>query len=133
VTTTVAGTTLEQPPLPTAVTGVEVGTPTSTTGTGGTPTQIGDPVSTQVGVDQGGGSGVTGGGVAGGHGMGVVRPPASTDGGGLIVQGPDGDHAPQGELAHTGANVALLGGVAAGLLAAGAGLAALARSKREDG
>jgi hypothetical protein len=132
VTTTVSSVNLQEPPLPPTTTVTEVGTPTVDQVTPTTPTQIGDPTSTVTTSDQGPGAVTPGGGVAGGHGMGVVRPPATADGGGLIVQTPDGDHAPQGELAHTGANVALLGGVAAALLAAGAGLAALGRKKSED-
>jgi hypothetical protein len=74
---------------------------------------------------------VGGTGSPSGHGMGVVHLPTAT-GGGTLGQVPDGDHAPSGELAHTGANVAVLGGVAAALLAAGVGLAAAGRREEDS-
>ncbi len=44
----------------------------------------------------------------------------------------DGDHAPAGELAHTGGNTAILAIVAGSLIAAGAGLAAAGRMGKDD-
>jgi LPXTG-motif cell wall-anchored protein len=44
----------------------------------------------------------------------------------------DGDHAPAGELAHTGGNTAILAIVAGSLLAAGAGLAVAGRMGKDD-
>jgi hypothetical protein len=44
----------------------------------------------------------------------------------------DGDHAPAGELAHTGGNTAILAIVAGSLLAAGAGLAVAGRIGKDE-
>ena len=44
----------------------------------------------------------------------------------------DGDHAPAGELAHTGGNTAILAIVAGSLIAAGAGLAVAGRMGKDD-
>jgi LPXTG-motif cell wall-anchored protein len=44
----------------------------------------------------------------------------------------DGDHAPSGELAHTGGNTAILAIVAGALLAAGAGLAVASRVGKDE-
>ena len=69
-------------------------------------------------------------GSPGGHGIGVAHLP-SVSGPESLGQVPDGHHAPSGELAHTGANVAVLGGLAAALMAAGVGFAAVGRREQD--